>query len=79
MVFSFIFDFFFSFFSLRQPASLQQLTSLYVARATAVWKDSEILPWFERNVNAVLDRVDAKDPIVAEYSTKRTQRYVPKY
>lgn len=33
------------------------------------------MPWLERNVNIVLDRVDAKDSIVAEYTQKRSQRY----
>lgn len=33
------------------------------------------MPWLERNVNIVLDRVDAKDNIVAEYTQKRSQRY----
>ncbi|XP_031632722.1 transcription factor 25 [Contarinia nasturtii] len=59
----------------NQPAALQQLTSLYVSRSKTVWRDTEILPWLSRNVNSVLDRVDLKDPIVNEYTTKRTQRY----
>uniref|UniRef100_A0A7G3AYK3 Putative transcription factor 25 n=1 Tax=Lutzomyia longipalpis TaxID=7200 RepID=A0A7G3AYK3_LUTLO len=58
------------------PAALQQLTSLYVVRSKIIWRDQEILPWLERNVNTVLDRVDAKDEIVAEFALKRSQRYV---
>uniref|UniRef100_A0A1L8DI15 Putative transcription factor 25 n=1 Tax=Nyssomyia neivai TaxID=330878 RepID=A0A1L8DI15_9DIPT len=58
------------------PAALQQLTALYVVRSKIIWRDTEILPWLERNVNTVLDRVDAKDEIVAEFSLKRSQRYV---
>ncbi|XP_055301813.1 transcription factor 25 [Sitodiplosis mosellana] len=59
----------------NQPAALQQLTSLYVSRSKTVWRDTDILPWLSRNVNTVLDRVDEKDAIVNEYSTKRSQRY----
>uniref|UniRef100_A0A182THS5 Transcription factor 25 n=1 Tax=Anopheles melas TaxID=34690 RepID=A0A182THS5_9DIPT len=55
--------------------ALQQLMSLYVCRSKLVWRDAELLPWLERNVNAVLDRVDAKEDVVAEYATKRSQRY----
>lgn len=58
-----------------QSPSLQQLTSLYVCRSKTIWRDTEILPWLERNVNTVLDRVDAKEEIVNEYSTKRSQRW----
>lgn len=64
------------FFVCSQPAALQQLTSLYVSRSKTVWRDTDILPWLSQNVNTVLDRVDAKDPIINEYSTKRSQRYV---
>jgi hypothetical protein len=56
--------------------ALQQLTSLYVCRAKSVWCDTDILPWLEKNVNIVLDKVDIKEEIVSEYVTKRNQRYV---
>ncbi|GAB0086263.1 transcription factor 25 [Sergentomyia squamirostris] len=62
--------------SASQPAALQQLTSLYVCRSKIIWRDAEILPWLERNVNIVLDRVDAKDEIIGDFATKRSQRYV---
>lgn len=58
-----------------QSPALQQLTSLYVHRSKIVWRDTDILPWLERNVNLVLDKVDAKDDIVGEYTAKRSQRY----
>lgn len=61
-------------FCFSQSPALQQLTSLYVSRSKTVWRDSDILPWLSRNVNIVLDQVDAKDPIVDEFSTKRSQR-----
>jgi hypothetical protein len=59
-----------------QSLGLQQLTSLYVSRSKLVWRDSALLPWLERNVNTVLDRVDAKDEIFNDYSSKRNQRLV---
>lgn len=58
-----------------QSSALTQLTTLYVARCYHVWKESELLPWLERNVHRVLDRVDANDPYVKECETKRTKRY----
>lgn len=60
----------------KQRLPLQQLTSLYVARSKMVWRDADILPWLERNVGVVLDKVDANDPIVEEYDTKRSSRYI---
>lgn len=59
----------------KAPVALQQLMSLYVCRSKLVWRDTELLPWLERNVHVVLNRVDAKEEIVAEYATKRSQRY----
>ncbi|XP_053684190.1 transcription factor 25 [Sabethes cyaneus] len=60
----------------KATVALQQLVSLYVCRSKLVWRDAELLPWLERNVGIVLDRVDAKDEIVAEYTGKRNQRYM---
>lgn len=58
----------------KASIALQQLISMYVCRSKIVWRDTEILPWLEKNVNIALDRVDAKDEIVTEYTTKRSQR-----
>lgn len=58
----------------KATVALQQLTSMYVCRSKLVWRDTEILPWLERNVSTVLDRVDNKDEIVAQYTAKRYQR-----
>lgn len=58
-----------------QPVALQQLTALYVCRSKLVWRDADLLPWLERNTNAILDRVDAKEEVVAEYVAKRSARY----
>lgn len=60
----------------KATVALQQLTSLYVCRSKLIWRDTEILPWLEKNANAVLDRVDAKEDIVADFATKRSQRYM---
>ncbi|XP_055376337.1 transcription factor 25 [Condylostylus longicornis] len=59
-----------------QSPSLHQLVCLYVCRAKVIWRDSNVLPWLEKNVNTVLDRIDAKDDVIADYSQKRSQRYV---
>uniref|UniRef100_A0A2M4BEU1 Putative transcription factor 25 n=1 Tax=Anopheles marajoara TaxID=58244 RepID=A0A2M4BEU1_9DIPT len=59
----------------KATVALQQLMSLYVCRSKLVWRDTDLLPWLERNVHVVLDRVDAKEEIVSEYATKRSQRY----
>lgn len=60
----------------KATVALQQLISMYVCRSKLVWRDAEILPWLERNVTAVMDCVDAKDEIVADYTSKRNQRYM---
>lgn len=58
-----------------QPLPLQQLTSLYVCRTKMIWRDTDILPWLEKNVALVLDQVDKNDPVVEEFCQKRNQRY----
>jgi hypothetical protein len=58
------------------PLALQQLMSLYIERCKILWSgDPEILLWLERNVSVVLDRVDRKDEMIAEYAKKRVQLY----
>lgn len=59
-----------------QSPALEQLVSLYICRAKVMWRDQEILPWLEKNVNIVLDQVDQKSEIVNEYNVKRSQRCV---
>lgn len=45
-------------------------------RSKNLWRDADILPWLERNVNTILDeKVDVNDPIVEEYDQKRQQIY----
>lgn len=58
------------------PAALQQLYKLYIARSSMIWSgDTEILMWIERNVHKVLDKVDAKDETINEFSSKRSSCY----
>jgi len=54
---------------------LKQLCDLYVWRSHHVWKDKDVIGWVERNVNAVLVKVDGNDPIVADYLGQRSRRY----
>lgn len=60
----------------QQRLPLQQLTSLYVHRSKLLWRDPDLLPWLERNVNLALDKVDAGDPQIEEFAQKRQQRYI---
>lgn len=55
--------------------ALAQLVQLYITRAWPVWKEANLLPWLERNTHAVLARVDAGDPLVAECDAHRRRRY----
>ncbi|KAI5701460.1 hypothetical protein M8J75_009781 [Diaphorina citri] len=68
-----------AFFAAHSPKttsnSLQQLVSLYVERSYHVWKESELLPWLERNVLLVLDQVDKGAPCVEEAKQKRQRLY----
>lgn len=54
---------------------MEQLVKLYVDRSYHIWKESDIVPWFEKNVHEVLDRVDKREPIVLDYESKRSKRY----
>lgn len=58
-----------------QSPSLSVLVQLYVTRCYHVWKESELLPWLERNVHTVLDRVDHGDSFVTDSESKRAKRY----
>ncbi|EDV40388.1 uncharacterized protein Dana_GF23957, isoform A [Drosophila ananassae] len=67
--------YFFPDVSGNQSPALHQLVCLYVCRARVVWRQNEVLPWLESNVNIVLDRIEKKDPLVNEYKEKRSLRY----
>ncbi|NXI34068.1 TCF25 factor, partial [Galbula dea] len=60
---------------ISQPPALNQLTSLYVGRTHALWKDPAVMAWLETNVHEVLRMVDAQDPLVEESEHKRKMRY----
>ncbi|XP_067644356.1 ribosome quality control complex subunit TCF25 [Eurosta solidaginis] len=68
--------YFSSSISSSQSPSLHQLVSLYICRAKVVWRQNNMLPWLERNVNTILDLVDKKDEIIDDYNQKRAVRYV---
>ena len=57
------------------PSALEKLQVLYIIRSFHLWKEADILPWLEKNVHIVLDRVDAKDYFVKYCQTKRNKRY----
>jgi len=52
---------------------LEILIGLYVARSYHIWKDPALLPWLERNVNAVLDSTDSE--YARDCAAKRKSRY----
>ncbi|KAL1518069.1 hypothetical protein ABEB36_001750 [Hypothenemus hampei] len=60
----------------RCPSALLPLISLYVNRNYHIWRDADLLPWLEKNVHEVLDRVDKKEQIVEDYKQKRTKRFI---
>ncbi|XP_058805420.1 ribosome quality control complex subunit TCF25 [Phymastichus coffea] len=57
------------------PPALEKLQNLYVARSFHLWKETDILPWLEKNVHIVLQRVNAKDDYVKFCQVKRNKRY----
>ncbi|XP_064539962.1 ribosome quality control complex subunit TCF25 isoform X1 [Drosophila montana] len=68
-------SYFFTDVSGDQSPALHQLVCLYVCRAKVVWRQNDVLFWLETNVNAVMDRIDSKDPIINDYKDKRSVRY----
>uniref|UniRef100_A0A1B6CWB0 Transcription factor 25 n=1 Tax=Clastoptera arizonana TaxID=38151 RepID=A0A1B6CWB0_9HEMI len=58
-----------------QSDALATSINMYIVRFYQIWKESELLPWLERNVHAVLDRVDANDPYIKDCEIKRSKRY----
>ncbi|XP_057655080.1 transcription factor 25 [Diorhabda carinulata] len=59
----------------KQPPALTQLILLYVNRSYHIWKDSDLIPWLEKNVHETLDRVEKNDPIINEYDLKRMKSF----
>ncbi|XP_064243231.1 ribosome quality control complex subunit TCF25 [Passer domesticus] len=60
---------------ISQSPALNQLTSLYVGRTHALWKDPAVMAWLEPHVHEVLRMVDAQDALVQEAEHKRKIRY----
>jgi len=54
---------------------LEILVGMYVHRSYHIWKDPALLPWLERNVNSVLEDVQAQTDLVKDCATKRKARY----
>lgn len=59
----------------RQSPALNTLVKLYVDRTYHVWKECDILPWLEKNVHRVLERVDTKETFIKDCEVKRAVRY----
>jgi len=68
-------DFFTTKAQTSQSAELEQLIRLYVGRSHYCWKEPEVMVWLERNVKRVLERVDAKEPVVEQCAAKRLNMY----
>ncbi|NWS84148.1 TCF25 factor, partial [Toxostoma redivivum] len=60
---------------ISQSPALNQLTSLYVGRTHALWKDTAVMAWLEPHVHEVLRMVEARDALVQEAEHKRKIRY----
>jgi len=69
------YNYFNNFAQSSQSRSLRLLCELYVWRSHHVWKEASVLSWLEKNVNAVLDRIDNSDPVIKDYEAKRKRRY----
>jgi hypothetical protein len=61
--------------SVKDPPALQLLINLYIERSHSLWKEPEVLTWFERNVKEVMERVSRGDPLVQKYTDMRQRCY----
>ncbi|XP_034045048.1 transcription factor 25 isoform X2 [Thalassophryne amazonica] len=68
-----------AFFGLKtqlgQAPALAEVVGLYVGRTFSLWREPTVMLWMEECVKEVLQRVDAKDPLVEYCQNKRMQRY----
>ncbi|KAF7988381.1 hypothetical protein HCN44_000954 [Aphidius gifuensis] len=60
--------------STTTPA-LEKIESLYVIRTFHLWKENNVLPWIEKNVHIVMDKIDNGDKYADFCCEKRMQRY----
>lgn len=51
---------------------------MYVTRSYHIWKEVQLLPWLERNVQIVLDRVKDNDPLILSMENLRVNLYSAK-
>lgn len=67
-------DFFNSKAQASTSPALEKLQNLYIARSFHLWKETDILPWLEECVHAVLNRIE-KDDYIKYCQVKRSKRY----
>ncbi|KAL9976033.1 hypothetical protein ACROYT_G013264 [Oculina patagonica] len=58
-----------------EPIALKQLEALYIGRTYHAWKDPAVIDWLVLNAKKVIERVEARDPLVEECKHKRQVRY----
>jgi len=68
-------DFFNSKAQASTSPALEKLQNLYIARSFHLWKETDILPWLEECVHAVLNRIESKDDYIKYCQVKRSKRY----
>lgn len=68
-------DFFNSKAQASTSPALEKLQNLYIARSFHLWKETDILPWLEECVHAVLNRIESKDDYIKYCQAKRSKRY----
>lgn len=59
------------------PEGLQLLCNLFAERNHLLWKPAEVISWLERNVNSVIDKVDAKNPEIFKWRQRRKKYQKP--
>ncbi|KMQ98420.1 transcription factor 25 [Lasius niger] len=68
-------DFFNSKAQTSTSPALEKLQNLYIVRSFHLWKETDILPWLEECVHAVLNRIESKDEYIKYCQVKRSKRY----
>ncbi|VDP09446.1 unnamed protein product, partial [Soboliphyme baturini] len=62
----------------KDGQGLEYLTRLYISRSFIFWKEEDVLHWLERNVLAVIDRLESDETAKAlanEFTTIRKKRF----
>ncbi|XP_029163781.1 transcription factor 25 [Nylanderia fulva] len=68
-------DFFNSKAQTSTSPALEKLQNLYIVRSFHLWKETDILPWLEECVHAMLNRIESKDEYIKYCQVKRSKRY----